>query len=139
MPNEADWKQDYGGHFPGSSKIYIEKDGVRVPMREIELSKGNQPLQVYDTSGPLGIPPKEGLPALRASWIEERQDTQECERIMELSDKTPTSLHRKTRKACEGKNVSLSSSEDDFMALLSFDFFRVFLWEPRFVHTAVSS
>ena len=58
MPNEADWSKDYGGHFPGSQKVYVEKYGVRVPMREIKLSAGNKPLQVYDTSGPLGLDPK---------------------------------------------------------------------------------
>jgi phosphomethylpyrimidine synthase len=58
-------------------------------MREIELSptknfsgelEPNDPVRVYDCSGPWGDPDFEGdsskgLPALRASWIEKRGDT----------------------------------------------------------------
>ena len=106
MPNEADWSQDYGGHFPGSQKVYVEKYDVHVPMREISLSSGNKPLRVYDTSGPLGIDPNQGLPRLRQSWIEKREDTSQCSRILTLSEKTPTTLHRETRKAKAGKNVT---------------------------------
>ncbi len=56
MPNESvykDWNQDYGGHFPGSNKVYVEKDGLKVPMREIPLTGKEKPIRVYDTSGPL--------------------------------------------------------------------------------------
>lgn len=62
-------------------------------MREISLhpTKGfdgkieqNEPVRVYDTSGPWGDPDvvcdaTQGLPALRASWIEARQDTEAYE------------------------------------------------------------
>ena len=61
---------------------------VRVPMREIELTptktysgavEANEPVRVYDCSGPWGDPDftgnsNEGLPALRAKWIEARGD-----------------------------------------------------------------
>ena len=106
MPNEADWSQDYGGHFPGSQKVYVKEHDVSVPMREISLSAGNKPLRVYDTSGPLGIDPHQGLPSLRKDWIEAREDTTTCTRILTLSDKTPSTLHRETRKAKEGVNVT---------------------------------
>src|SRR4029450_7150810 len=66
---------------------------VRVPMREIELSptktvsgriEVNEPVRVYDTSGPWGDPAFEGdvekgLPALRREWILKRGDVEEYE------------------------------------------------------------
>jgi phosphomethylpyrimidine synthase len=64
---------DYGDAFPNSRKVYVEGGpGIRVPMREITLSGGAPPLRVYDTSGPLGIDPRVGLPPLRRPWIVER-------------------------------------------------------------------
>ncbi|HEU4681183.1 MAG TPA: phosphomethylpyrimidine synthase ThiC, partial [Gemmatimonadales bacterium] len=44
-------------------------------MREIALSGGEPPLQVYDTSGPQGFDVREGLPLLRAEWISTRPVT----------------------------------------------------------------
>ena len=71
---------DYGDAFPNSRKVYVEgRQGIRVPMREIALSGGESPLRVYDTSGPLGSDVREGLPALRATWIQAR-DVTETER-----------------------------------------------------------
>jgi phosphomethylpyrimidine synthase len=80
--------------LPNSSRVYVEGQlhpDVRVPMREIALSptKGpngrveeNEPVRVYDTSGPWGDPaftgsPENGLPALRAPWIRARNDVAE--------------------------------------------------------------
>ena len=89
--------------FPNSSKIYLEgssKD-IRVPMREISLSdtklpdgkiETNEPIRVYDTSGPWGDDQfhgnvKLGLPKLRDSWIKKRGDTQRINgRVMKPSD-----------------------------------------------------
>jgi phosphomethylpyrimidine synthase len=80
--------------LPNSKKIYVEgtlhKD-VCVPMREIELAptknfsgelEVNEPVRVYDCSGPWGDPkfkgnPNEGLPALRRDWILKRGDVAE--------------------------------------------------------------
>jgi phosphomethylpyrimidine synthase len=65
---------DYGDAFPNSRKTYISgPHGIRVPMREITLSGGEPPLQLYDTSGPQGHDPRLGLPPLRAEWIESRR------------------------------------------------------------------
>ena len=76
--------------FPNSKKVYIEgsRADIRVPMREISLtptttSEGveeNHPILVYDTSGPYTDPDVEldlqkGLPDVRRTWIEERDDT----------------------------------------------------------------
>jgi phosphomethylpyrimidine synthase len=77
--------------LPASKKIYVEgaihKD-VRVPMREITVTptksytgrvESNDPVRVYDCSGPWGDPDftgtvEEGLPALRHDWILKRGD-----------------------------------------------------------------
>ncbi len=79
------------GPFPNSRKIYVQgsRPDIRVPMREISLAdtrtasgmEKNSPLIVYDTSGPYTDPEaridlRKGLPGIRASWIEERQDTE---------------------------------------------------------------
>ncbi|HET6762189.1 MAG TPA: phosphomethylpyrimidine synthase ThiC [Longimicrobiaceae bacterium] len=72
---------DYGSAFPASRKVYVEgRHGVRVPMREIVLSGGEPPLRVYDTSGPLGVDVRQGLPSLRAPWIAARGDVAPAER-----------------------------------------------------------
>ncbi len=80
------------GAIPGSKKIYVpgKIHDIQVAMREIELSdtvdsKGqveeNPPLTVYDTSGPytdenFKIDLRKGLPRIRETWIEERNDTE---------------------------------------------------------------
>ncbi len=89
-----------GGHsseqLPNSRKVFVPGKihaDVRVPMREIELTptksysgqvEVNDPVRVYDCSGPWGDPNfngtvAEGLPALRAKWIRARGDVEECE------------------------------------------------------------
>ncbi|MCY4420514.1 MAG: phosphomethylpyrimidine synthase ThiC [Gammaproteobacteria bacterium] len=76
--------------LPGSRKIFIQgssKD-LMVGMREVQCSatassfgaEANPPITIYDTSGPYSDPDVEvdlqqGLPALRKSWIERRNDT----------------------------------------------------------------
>ncbi|MBX3281850.1 MAG: phosphomethylpyrimidine synthase ThiC [Acidobacteria bacterium] len=81
--------------LPASQKIYIEtaagEQRLKVPFREISLSPSrgiddsleeNPPVRVYDASGPWTDPDqrpnvREGLPALRRSWIEGRGDVEE--------------------------------------------------------------
>src|SRR5262245_33095791 len=82
--------------LPNSKKIYVagkQHADLRVPFREITLAatksldgtlEPNEPVRVYDTSGPWGDPDfqgdvEEGLPALRAQWIRERGDVEEIE------------------------------------------------------------
>ena len=50
-------------------KVYVEgsRPDVRVPFSEVELSDGNAPFRLYDTSGP-GSDPAVGLPPLREPW-----------------------------------------------------------------------
>jgi phosphomethylpyrimidine synthase len=79
--------------FPNSEKVYVQgrQAGVSVPFREISLSptktlsgqlEPNEPVRVYDTSGPWTDPTfhrqvEEGLPALREVWVKGRGDV-EC-------------------------------------------------------------
>ncbi|MGB1028515.1 phosphomethylpyrimidine synthase ThiC [Pseudoalteromonas marina] len=85
-----------GQPFPNSQKVYVEgsQPGVRVGMREITLSdtfiggtdenpvyESNEPLRVYDTSGPYTDPNfeldvRKGLPKFREQWIAGRNDTE---------------------------------------------------------------
>src|ERR1041384_8045419 len=58
--------------FPASEKVYVERDGLRVPVRRLHLLGGEPPFDVYDTSGPQGIDPHAGLPKLRKPWIDAR-------------------------------------------------------------------
>ena len=80
--------------LPNSKRVYLPGQihaDVQVPVREIELSptksytgavSANDPVRVYDCSGPWGDPTfagksDEGLPALRAKWIQARGDVAE--------------------------------------------------------------
>jgi phosphomethylpyrimidine synthase len=69
---------DYPGAFPNSRRVYVPgPHGIRVPMREIGLSGGEAPLRVYDTSGPRGGDPGQGISKLRRTWIRARGDVEE--------------------------------------------------------------
>lgn len=82
------------GPLPGSKRVYVKgtlHPDIRVPMREISVSptktilgqiEPNDPVRVYDCSGPWGDPDfkgdvEQGLPALRADWIRARGDVEE--------------------------------------------------------------
>ena len=82
--------------LPNSTRVYVEgtiHGGVRVPMREISLGdtkrldgslEKNDPVRVYDASGPWGDGEfegdvKNGLPTLRTAWIQGRGDVEEYE------------------------------------------------------------
>lgn len=82
--------------IPGSRKVHVagSREDVQVPMREITLAPSpamfggadNAPLTVYDTSGPYTDPDvridlSQGLPALRAGWVEGRGDTEALCRV----------------------------------------------------------
>src|SRR5260370_15843283 len=82
--------------FSNSKKIYVSGElhsDIRVPFRKITLAPTksmnghieiNEPVRVYDTSGPWGDPDfhgdvTQGLPPLRAKWIRERGDVEEID------------------------------------------------------------
>lgn len=117
--------------FSNSRKVYVNgsRPDIRVPMREIALSdtlteKGrepNAPLRVYDTSGIYSDPEanidlREGLPAIREPWIEERGDTETLpgltSRFGQQRQADVQTAHlrfehiRKPRRAKAGANVS---------------------------------
>ncbi|MCL4105639.1 UNVERIFIED_CONTAM: hypothetical protein GTU68_023706 [Idotea baltica] len=109
--------------FPNSKKIHVSgklhKD-LKVPLREIAVEV-NEPLRVYDTSGPWGDPefdgnPEKGLPALRREWIMARGDVAEYEgrdvkpedngKAEENKLKQYPGLMRKPLKASKGHAVT---------------------------------
>ena len=117
--------------FTGSKKIYItgSRPDIRVPMREVTTTpthtdsgiEENAPITVYDTSGPytdpeVSIDLLKGLPDVRATWIEERGDTEQLEGpssafgIQRQNDPELAKLRfehiRAPRKAKSGKNVT---------------------------------
>ncbi|MGW0176636.1 phosphomethylpyrimidine synthase ThiC [Rhodococcus sp. NPDC003322] len=60
------------GPIAGSSKRYLEVDGLSIPVRRVQLTTGDH-LDLYDTSGPYTdesarIDLDAGLPPVRASW-----------------------------------------------------------------------
>ncbi len=80
--------------FPSSRRVHVRgtvHPDVRVPLREIHLAptrlangqiEVNEPVRVYDTSGPWGDPDfhgdvTRGLPPLRREWILRRGDVEE--------------------------------------------------------------
>jgi phosphomethylpyrimidine synthase len=81
------------GQLPNSKKVHVSgtlHSDIRVPFREISLAPTktmsgeieiNEPVRVYDTSGPWGDPHfhgdvTQGLPPLRAEWIRDRADVE---------------------------------------------------------------
>jgi phosphomethylpyrimidine synthase len=65
--------ETFAQSFPGSRKILEGELGV--PARQIEQSGGEPPLLVYDTSGPEGWDPRQGLPKRRQPWLTQRLAT----------------------------------------------------------------
>jgi len=117
--------------FAKSRKVYVEgsRPDIRVPFREISLSdtpsafgaEKNPPVVVYDTSGPytdptISIDIRNGLPALRSKWIEERNDTEQLDgptsafgqqrKVDPELAEMRFNLTRLPRRAKPGKNVS---------------------------------
>ena len=117
--------------LPASQKIYIQgsRTDIQVPFREISLTETptglggeyNPPVMVYDTSGVYTDPNvkidlNQGLPNVRESWIEERDDTERLEtlsssfgqeRLKDIRTADIRFAHiQKPRRAKAGKNVS---------------------------------
>ncbi|RBL94217.1 phosphomethylpyrimidine synthase ThiC [Chitinophaga flava] len=119
--------------FPASEKIYVSGTihPVKVAMRKITLtdtrSNGrngdaipNEPVIVYDTSGPytdptIDIDVTRGLPRLRESWISNRGDVEQLQQytspyvrqLQQHGDNMPQmSISAKPLRALPGKNVT---------------------------------
>src|SRR5215471_15470012 len=118
--------------FPASERVYVPGNlhpSIRVPLREISTRDGAR-TRVYDTRGPWADPQlvcnvRQGLPALRLPWIQDRNDTVEYDgRTVRPEDNGFLSfqhaaqsqgrmrlesfpgLKRKARKADNGASVS---------------------------------
>jgi phosphomethylpyrimidine synthase len=91
----------FAKNFPNSRKVYV--DGV--PFREIELSGGEQPLRVYDTSGPHGHDVRVGLPKLREDWVSLRACEFESLRACD-SSLVPDALQNIPRRAKPGQRLT---------------------------------
>ena len=108
--------------LPNSSKVYVSgsiHQGLQVPFREIRLNAThdfngrvveNEPVRVYDTSGPWGDPSMEtdvekGLAPLRREWILKRGDVEEYQgRLVKPEDNGYLSeKHAQTAQEREGK------------------------------------
>jgi phosphomethylpyrimidine synthase len=64
---------DFSSAFPNSTKVYVDgAQGVRVPMREVSLERGQSSIRLYDTSGPQDGDVRSGLPKLREPWVTAR-------------------------------------------------------------------
>jgi len=120
--------------FPNSKKIYVSgkiHPQIKVGMREIALSDTtnsltgkkipNEPVTVYDTSGPYtdldrDINIHEGLERIRESWIKDREDVEQLDAFSSsycnerLNDKNLDHLRfghlKKPLRAKKGQNVS---------------------------------
>ena len=119
--------------FNNSERIYVENNDstVRVPMREIKLSptnkpdgvmEQNEPVRVYDTSGPWGDKNfngdyGQGLPKLRKAWIESREDTEEIlgREIKPADNGYLSDVH--DRKISDHKNELPDFDRTDLMVL----------------------
>src|ERR1700676_5550099 len=106
--------------LPNSRKVYVagkQHADIRVPFREISLAptktmsgeiEVNEPVRVYDTSGPWGDPsvtldPVKGLPPLRRDWILKRGDVEEIDgrKVTPIDDGYLSEKH--AALAAEGK------------------------------------
>ncbi len=58
--------------FNGGKSRKVHIGDLNVPVREIPISTG-EIQRVYDTSGPQGFDPRDGLPKQRRGWIEARE------------------------------------------------------------------
>ncbi|RMF13086.1 MAG: phosphomethylpyrimidine synthase ThiC [Candidatus Dadabacteria bacterium] len=80
---------------PGRYRTYVQgsREDLRVPFIDVHLSptrhtdgrlEPNPPVRIYDASGPWGDPDldldvRDGIPAVRDNWIDERGDTERYE------------------------------------------------------------
>ncbi|WBL25799.1 phosphomethylpyrimidine synthase ThiC [Zunongwangia sp. HGR-M22] len=120
--------------FPNSEKIYVKgqlHENVKVPMRKITLDDTvdkfngtktpNEPVLVYDTSGPFTDPNveidvRQGLQPIRQQWISGREDVEQLSGLSseygrqreenEKLDELRFKRIRKPLKAKPGQNVT---------------------------------
>src|SRR5882724_7331832 len=120
---------DRGYNLPNSRKIYVGGElhpDLRVPFREISLAPTksingeieiNEPVRVYDTSGPWSDPDfhgdvTQGLPPLRAKWIRERGDVETItgRAVTPLDDGYLSQMHAEHAQRRNGSSKSQDPS-----------------------------
>jgi phosphomethylpyrimidine synthase len=122
--------------LPNSKKVYVGghiHPDVRVPFREISLAKTksfdgtieeNEPVRVYDTSGPWGDPDAnpdvtQGLQPLRADWIRARADVEEIEgrKVTPIDDGYLSDVHvdavQQKRRTSNSEHRTSDSSKEN--------------------------
>ena len=70
-PQESTGLRPLNESFPNSDKVTVSD--LDVPARDIRLTNGDM-VRVYDTTGPQGLDPKDGLPKRRQPWIDARRE-----------------------------------------------------------------
>src|SRR6059058_5570145 len=115
--------------LPNSKKIYVSgklHPDIRVPFREISLAptktmsgeiEVNEPVRVYDTSGPWGDPSVDvdvtkGLPPLRRDWILKRNDVEEIEgrAVQPIDDGYLSQAHASSKRRTPNAERPISNS-----------------------------
>ena len=145
---------DQSSSLPNSRKVYISgkiHPEIRVPFREISLAptktmsgeiEVNEPVRVYDTSGPWGDPTvtvdaHQGLPALRRKWILARGDVEEINgrKVQPIDDGFLSEKHRQWPRTPERRtpNVELQRAATEMPVRLGLQVsgFRVQVGENR--------
>jgi phosphomethylpyrimidine synthase len=93
--NDSNRNSSLETQLPNSQRVYVagSQPGISVPFREVSQHvtksfngqiESNDPVRVYDSSGPWGDPSfngdvRDGLPALRRQWIIARGEVEEYE------------------------------------------------------------
>ncbi len=116
IANKSSFEPHSTESLPNSSRVYVSGSihpDIQVPLREItqaatksfsgELA-ANDPVRVYDTSGPWGDPDfegsvEEGLPPLRREWVLGRNDVEEYQgrKTQPLDDGYLSEVHAQAR------------------------------------------
>ncbi len=123
--------------LPNSKRVYVSgkiHPDVLVPFREITLAptksitgevEANEPVRVYDTSGPWGDnrfdgEVEKGLPPLRAAWIRARGDVEEIagRAVMPRDDGYLSEMHAETARR-NGNSKSQAPSSKHLSTLNS--------------------
>jgi phosphomethylpyrimidine synthase len=122
IASQTAFEPQSGEPLPGSRRVYVAgkmHPDLRVPFREVGLSpsKGltgalqtNEPVRVYDCSGPWGDPDfrgdvQQGLPPMRRAWILARGDVEET-RPSRVSKTASVSAERVPLRARAGLVVT---------------------------------
>src|SRR5881398_851959 len=121
--------------LPNSKKVYVAgklHHDLRVPFREISLAptktmsgeiEVNEPVRVYDTSGPWGDSEfrgnvEQGLPPLRVKWIRNRGDVEEIEgrKVTPIDDGFLSEKHAASLNGNESSSFKRQSGSDPLRA-----------------------